>query len=113
MHARAGHIPPGIETFGYTALWYSNYLKTYRAIVTDHVKTIAAQLFAHVHADEFRLLPGGGGGGGGGGGPIITTGAISPVYNNNPSFKLVEPVFFRRRNSSKPIIFRRVLLIPR
>jgi len=83
-----GHIPPGIETFGYTELWRPQYVMKYLNIVQDvdlgHV--IAAQLFGHVHKDEFRLLPNPPPGAG----PIILSASISPVYYNNPSFKLVQ-----------------------
>mmetsp|Transcript_37561 Transcript_37561/g.86762 ORF Transcript_37561/g.86762 Transcript_37561/m.86762 type:complete len:552 (-) Transcript_37561:66-1721(-) len=83
-----GHIPPGIETYGYTELWHAAYVERYLQIVTDPelAPAIAAQLFGHVHSDEFRLLadapPDTG--------PILLTGALSPVYINNPSFRIME-----------------------
>ena len=80
-----------METFGYEELWHQHYVESYLRVVQDEAYggTIAAQLFGHVHADEIRLLPesptkesh-----------PILLSGAISPVYQNNPSFKIVEPV---------------------
>mmetsp|Transcript_42242 Transcript_42242/g.134147 ORF Transcript_42242/g.134147 Transcript_42242/m.134147 type:complete len:515 (-) Transcript_42242:87-1631(-) len=83
-----GHIPPGMETFGYTELWHPEYTRGYLEVVQDPVlgPWVAAQLFAHVHADEFRvlpsLLPGAG--------PVLLAGAVSPVYQSNPSFRLME-----------------------
>jgi len=83
-----GHIPPGLESYGYTELWHPQYLRAYRSIVQDAVlgRFIAAQLFGHCHTDEFRLLPDAPEGAG----PILLTSALSIVYNNNPSIRLVE-----------------------
>eukprot|EP00929_Paragymnodinium_shiwhaense_P015895 TRINITY_DN12399_c1_g1_i1.p1 TRINITY_DN12399_c1_g1~~TRINITY_DN12399_c1_g1_i1.p1 ORF type:complete len:607 (+),score=96.14 TRINITY_DN12399_c1_g1_i1:37-1857(+) len=83
-----GHIPPGIETYGYTQLWHPAYVTAYLGIVQDKelASTIAAQLFAHVHKDEIRLLPDAPEGAG----PIYLAGAISPVYKNQPSFRVLE-----------------------
>ena len=82
-----GHIPPGIETFGFTELWWPVYLAKYLAIVQDSVLgvAIAAQVFGHVHKDELRILPNPPPGAG----PIILSSSISPIYNN-PSFKIVQ-----------------------
>lgn len=83
-----GHIAPGIETYGYTELWSPMYVEQYLAIVQDEFlgPVIAAQLFGHVHADEFRVLPNPAVGTG----PILLSGAVSPIYWNNPSFRVVE-----------------------
>lgn len=83
-----GHVPPGIETFGYSAMWQDKFLKQYLDIVQDEVlgSAIAAQLFGHVHKEEFRVLPKTPAGGG----PILLSASVSPVYYNNPSFRLVE-----------------------
>ncbi|CAJ1404794.1 unnamed protein product [Effrenium voratum] len=83
-----GHVPPGIETFGYTELWHPQYVERYLDIVQDEVlgAVIAAQLFGHVHKDEIRLLPKPPKGAG----PIFLSGALSPIHYNNPSFKIVE-----------------------
>jgi len=83
-----GHIPPGIETYGYTELWHPAYLEAYRSLVETPglAGAVACQLFAHVHADEFRLLPGARTGAG----PILLAGAISPIYRNKPAFRMVE-----------------------
>jgi len=83
-----GHIPPGIETYGYTPLWQKQYVEAYLALVQDASlgQCIGAQLFGHVHAEEFRYLPDAPPRAG----PIWLTGALSPVYKCNPSFRLVE-----------------------
>ena len=83
-----GHIAPGIETFAYTELWHPNYVAEYLQIVQDEELggVISAQLFGHVHKDEIRILPQAPKGAG----PIFLSSSLSPVYYNNPSFKLVE-----------------------
>ena len=83
-----GHIPPGMETFGFTELWWPEYVTKYLALVQDPAlgPTVAAQLFGHVHKDEVRVLPNPPPGAG----PIFLSSSISPVYYNNPSFKMVQ-----------------------
>ncbi|CAE7191583.1 sgmD [Symbiodinium natans] len=97
-----GHIPPGIETFGFTELWRPVYVAKYLEIVQDPVlgPAIAAQLFGHLHKDEFRVLPNPPPGAG----PIILSASISPVYYNNPSFKIVQ----YNRTSGKLVNFKMV-----
>mmetsp|Transcript_104612 Transcript_104612/g.326258 ORF Transcript_104612/g.326258 Transcript_104612/m.326258 type:complete len:578 (+) Transcript_104612:82-1815(+) len=84
----AGHIPPGQETFSFTPLWKPQYVQAYLDVVQDPVlgNVIAAQLFGHVHADEFRVLPRAPAQAG----PVLLAGALSPIYRSNPSFRLVE-----------------------
>jgi len=83
-----GHIPPGLETFGYTPLWRKPYVESYLAIIQNPTlgAVIRAQLFGHVHADEFRVLPEAPPTAG----PMLLTGAVSPVFESNPSFRLLE-----------------------
>jgi len=83
-----GHIPPGIETYAYTELWKTEYTKAYLDVVQDPElgPFIAAQLFGHVHACEFRLLPSPAADTG----PVLLSGALSPIYNNNPAFRIIE-----------------------
>lgn len=63
----------------------STVVDAYLKIVQDEgfAPVVAAQLFGHVHAEEIRI-------GTGFGGPMLLSGALSPVYNNNPTFHLVE-----------------------
>ena len=100
-----GHIPPAVDAFSYSELWQSAYAEKYHDIVTTYPSLIAVQFFGHVHSDEFRCLtsrdkasstgtssylwwgeeldekgPA----------PMIITGAVSPVYNANPSFRVIE-----------------------
>jgi hypothetical protein len=83
-----GHVPPGIETYGFTALWHPMYERLYREIVEDPYlgNFVGAQLFAHLHKFEIRALPNPPSGAG----PILISPALSPVYMNNPSFTVVE-----------------------
>ncbi|CAK0867046.1 unnamed protein product [Prorocentrum cordatum] len=83
-----GHVPPGIETFGYSELWRPSYVERYLGIVQDPVlgPRVAAQLFGHVHKEELRVLPNAPVGAG----PIILSGSISPIFMNNPSLRFVE-----------------------
>mmetsp|Transcript_4365 Transcript_4365/g.9616 ORF Transcript_4365/g.9616 Transcript_4365/m.9616 type:complete len:671 (+) Transcript_4365:85-2097(+) len=83
-----GHVPPGIETFGYKALWKPKYVDRYMAIVQDKTlgKVIAAQFFGHTHSDEFRLLPDAPEGAG----AMLISSAISPIYSNQPNVRLIE-----------------------
>ncbi|CAJ1399504.1 unnamed protein product [Effrenium voratum] len=82
-----GHIPPGMETFGYTQLWHPQYLEAYLEIVQDPElgSVIAAQLFGHVHKEEIRLLPDPPPNAG----PILLSASLSPVYYNQPAFRSV------------------------
>jgi len=83
-----GHIPPGLETYGFAPLWQEKYLIAYLNIVQDPIlgAVIKAQLFGHVHADEVRILPQAPMGAG----PMLLVGAVSPIYYENPSFRLME-----------------------
>lgn len=84
----AGHIPPGTETFSYTSLWRPKYVQAYLDIVQDPRlgRTIAGQFFGHCHAEEVRILPKAPADAG----PVLIMGAASPIFHNNPSFRLVE-----------------------
>lgn len=83
-----GHIPPGLESFAFTELWQPQYVQRYLDIVRDPSlgSCIAAQLFGHVHTDEFRVVPGAPPGLG----AVLLSASISPVYESFPSFRLVE-----------------------
>jgi len=83
-----GHIPPGLETYTLTELWEDTYVANYLALVQDAElgPFVAAQLFGHVHACEFRLLPKPANATG----PILLSGALSPIYKNNPAFRVIE-----------------------
>eukprot|EP00588_Corethron_pennatum_P023523 CAMPEP_0194340934 /NCGR_PEP_ID=MMETSP0171-20130528/88043_1 /TAXON_ID=218684 /ORGANISM="Corethron pennatum, Strain L29A3" /LENGTH=470 /DNA_ID=CAMNT_0039106077 /DNA_START=146 /DNA_END=1558 /DNA_ORIENTATION=- len=81
----SGHIPPTVGSYRRTQLWHGKYLDRYLALMLEYSDVVAAQLFGHVHSDEFRAaslggkpLP-----------PLLMTGALTPVYSNNPNFRVV------------------------
>mmetsp|Transcript_90499 Transcript_90499/g.158170 ORF Transcript_90499/g.158170 Transcript_90499/m.158170 type:complete len:594 (-) Transcript_90499:129-1910(-) len=79
----AGHIPPTIDQYSFEHMWSARFVDRYLKIVTRYAFVVAAQVFAHLHASTFRLLPSmqhel----------PLFVTSAVSPVYGNNPSFRV-------------------------
>jgi len=78
-----GHIPPTTDHFKFKALWRDRFVKAYLAVIGNYTDVIAAQLFAHMHCDTFRLPPTDVAGP-----PVFITSSISPVFDNNPSFRV-------------------------
>jgi len=76
-----GHIPPSIGSYRHTQLWQEQYLETYYTIVDAYKKVVKAQLFGHIHSDEFRIhrhvFP------------MYLTSSFTPIYGSNPSFRVV------------------------
>lgn len=87
------HIPPGGDPYGYDFFWLPQYLTRYVSLVAGKYHDIVAgQFYAHTHRDDFHLqildaaneeaekastksF-------------VIMTASISPVYSNNPAFKV-------------------------
>lgn len=78
-----GHIPPTMDHFKFQALWRDRFVKAYLGIIANYTDVVSAQLFAHMHCDTFRLPPAGTAGT-----PVFITSSISPVFDNNPSFRV-------------------------
>jgi len=78
-----GHIPPVIDHYKFHSLWEASYARSYLEIVAQNADLIAGQLFAHMHTPMIRLLPSQDGAL-----PLFVAGAVSPVYENNPSFRV-------------------------
>jgi 3',5'-cyclic AMP phosphodiesterase CpdA len=78
-----GHIPPVIDHFKFKSLWEASYARSYLEIVSQNADLIAGQLFAHLHTPLIRLLPFQGGAL-----PLFVAGGVSPIYENNPSFRV-------------------------
>lgn len=81
-----GHIPPCVDSFGARPhLWHQDYLTALNGLLALHRETITALLFGHLHADEFRIpvLDGQVGL------PLLLAGSLTPLYKNNPSFRVV------------------------
>ena len=101
-----GHIPPTIGSYRHTQLWQERYLDRYYEIVTRrHCSgssnkdqnynsssdqkggggggggVVKAQLFGHIHTDEFRIVHDVC--------PIYLTSSFTPIYGSNPSFRVV------------------------
>jgi len=75
----SGHIPPGTDSFSGTPLWKSNYEDMFYNI-TSKFPNIIAMFFGHIHREEFRIHENAA--------PIFIASSLSPVYLNNPSFRL-------------------------
>ena len=49
-----GHVPPTLDSFAQRAQWEDRYVSTYMELIAEHSTVIKAQLYGHVHKDEFR-----------------------------------------------------------
>lgn len=79
-----GHIPPVLESYRMgRRQWHAGYVHRYLTLMRQFALTIRAQFFGHFHSDEFRVEPGCGAP------PIFITSAITPMYLNAPSFRVV------------------------
>mmetsp|Transcript_93606 Transcript_93606/g.185692 ORF Transcript_93606/g.185692 Transcript_93606/m.185692 type:complete len:540 (+) Transcript_93606:48-1667(+) len=78
-----GHIPPVIDHYKFESLWEASYVRSYLEIVSTNSDLIAGQLFAHMHTPMIRLLPSQFGAL-----PVFIAGGVSPVFENNPSFRV-------------------------
>jgi len=76
-----GHIPPTVDSYHFTGLWHDSYVAKYTDLIARHADAISGQLFAHMHCDTFRLMPGARH-------PIFVSGAVSPIFANSPSFRI-------------------------
>ena len=78
-----GHIPPIVDSYARKSDWVETYAATYTAIVRQYDDVVAAQLFGHLHADQFRVFPQARA-------PILLNPAVSPIYGNAPSFRVMQ-----------------------
>jgi len=95
-----GHIPPAVGSFRHTQLWKDAYIQTYYEIVKEFDNVITAQLFGHLHSDEFRVGLADYEGGSDSttnysmipsmNTPILLGPSITPLHGNDPSFRLVK-----------------------
>lgn len=84
-----GHIPAGTDSFNGNPLWNETYLAEFQRVVERYAKEFPDMLvyttFGHVHKTEFRLM-------GNASDPyngIGIIGAVSPVYSNNPMYRVM------------------------
>ncbi|OGT38026.1 MAG: hypothetical protein A3F11_03395 [Gammaproteobacteria bacterium RIFCSPHIGHO2_12_FULL_37_14] len=88
----AFHIPPSVDVylpfkknlFISLELWQKQYIKYFQAELTEFSTSMMAVLPAHIHVDWFQIIPVGNGE------KVLmnTTPAISPLFGNNPAFKV-------------------------
>ena len=93
-----GHIPPTIGSYlkdygdiakrGTGNFWREHWSKEYHEIVREYGDVVRVQLFGHLHSEEFRVFPEDSHAFGSP--PILLSPAVTPAYNNNPSFKILE-----------------------
>jgi len=78
-----GHIPPTLDHFSFKAEWLDQFVVAYTQVIDQYADVVAAQLFAHLHQDTFRFMPSNRVEY-----PIFLVGAVSPIFENNPSFRV-------------------------
>ncbi|EGC29662.1 hypothetical protein DICPUDRAFT_84333 [Dictyostelium purpureum] len=81
-----GHIFPGLDPFYLSATWNSQYQTSFFNITTAYKSIINGGFFGHIHRDEIRAIQyanpsqdyf-----------PMFIGSSVTPVYFNNPSFKV-------------------------
>ncbi|XP_068676058.1 sphingomyelinase phosphodiesterase D-like isoform X2 [Montipora foliosa] len=89
----ASHIPAGVDSYSSNPFWFSNYTDDFvRIVAQNYSDLVIGQFFAHTHKDDYRLQtlssditfnqrdPSKS--------FVLLAPAISPVYHNNPAFRL-------------------------
>jgi sphingomyelin phosphodiesterase acid-like 3 len=89
------HIPPGANAYAtfrrgqcpdaFVPLWKQAYAEPFTALMRRYSGTIVAAFAGHLHMDDFRLIPGDDGPGG----FVLITPAVSPIFGQNPAFRMV------------------------
>jgi sphingomyelin phosphodiesterase acid-like 3 len=81
-----GHVPPGVDSFSSAAnvmLMQQQYIDRLVALVNEHG---IVGLFGHLHSSEFRRFSASRDGGAPG--FLMLDGSVSPIFGNNPSFRV-------------------------
>ncbi|KAL7514108.1 hypothetical protein ACHAXN_011335 [Cyclotella atomus] len=94
-----GHIPPTIGSFRHNQFWKDDYVKTYYTLIEEFDDVVIAQLFGHLHSDEFRvgdlsmtqmnsdtetqMIPSLSS-------PLLLGPSVTPIHGNHPAFRLVK-----------------------
>ena len=81
-----GHVPPTIGSYRKSQFWQDRFLQQYLSMIDQYADVVSAQLFGHLHSDEFRVLPFHSSDAP----PLLITSSITPVFGGNPSFRVVE-----------------------
>ena len=94
------HVPPGIDIYS-TAhsyldengklsdarlMWHKEYNDRFLAVVEEYADIISMVYAGHTHMDEFRFINGTGGVRI----PVEITPSISPLFHNNPGYRVLE-----------------------
>jgi sphingomyelin phosphodiesterase acid-like 3 len=99
------HIPPGIDGYAtmmqyrrmstgstedlcskaIVPIWKPVWTTLFERVSADFQSTITATFAGHTHTDDFRLMPDQGTGGG----FVLIDPPVSPIYGQNPSFRVV------------------------
>ena len=102
------HIPPGIDGYttamknensinsgaaektetcskSITPMWAPDWASQFDDLLAKHSSTVLAGFAAHIHSDDFRLI----GPAGAGRQFVLLNPAISPIYGQNPGFRVV------------------------
>ncbi|MFL6351018.1 MAG: hypothetical protein ACJ74Z_04090 [Bryobacteraceae bacterium] len=85
------HIPPGVDGYATARakqgggdktifMWKPVYTEQFRNLITRYHNTVTLSLAGHVHMDDFRLISNS---------LVIMTPAVSPIFNQNPAFRVV------------------------
>jgi sphingomyelin phosphodiesterase acid-like 3 len=94
------HIPPGVDVFAtrmandfsdsvpekIVPLMKEIHLARFKALLTQHASSVTAVLAGHIHRDDFRWL----GTDNDAGASVLIVPSISPVYRNNPAYKVLD-----------------------
>lgn len=90
----AYHIPIGIDVFrtlqnkmsAVSQFWQEKYMQPFEADIRAHAAQVKIILSAHIHMETFQLLTTNQIGNI----PILFTPSISPIFGNNPGFKVFQ-----------------------
>jgi len=95
------HIPPGADIFGTVhtymddaghisdavTMWQEKYQQRFLELTARHAENIEAGFAGHTHMDEYLLTPSDGAQDSG---TIVISPSISPLFGNNPAFKVMK-----------------------
>jgi sphingomyelin phosphodiesterase acid-like 3 len=89
------HIPPGVDGFAtlrrgscpdaVVPMWQQTHATPFAALMRRYSNAVVASFAGHTHVDDFRLL----GDDSGYYGFVLITPGLSPIYGQNPAFRIV------------------------
>lgn len=87
-----GHIPPTVGSFRHSQFWHDMYLDRYLQLIHSYKDVVVAQLFGHLHSNEFRVLSASASQSDGSLAlpPLLIASSVTPIFgDSSPSFRLV------------------------